>query len=260
MVQSISTSASNWSEYERLQHKIQFNTNLADTIDEQFTKFFGVPLPKVVPTHVQWLRNLLVLDRMKLDASEKQLLDEIREFEFTPLESSVRIVVQSLLRIFNIHITAHEKVKYGTPDFVVRTSTSSRMNFVQCVIETKPGGKYDTNMRVKYRDQLIAYILSITIENHKKALAYNINEIKVHKMFGILHIGLTPIFYKVDVPKDYVSAMMKGDYDSMTELLVEEYIHEDPYNDREFLRLESHNLVVKSYCAFKVLMENSKYN
>lgn len=253
-----STAASQWTNFERIKHNIKFNANATSTLDQKFEAFFGQPLEKDVPPKFKFLRDVVEKDREGLDATGKRLFDSILDFDLKHSENSVRLVMQNLLHIMEFTPTTNEKVTYETPDLVIHTMLNN-IKYVQCVIEMKRGGSYDFKLRATYRLQLIAYILSMAVENAKLSDVLGAPEIKVQTLFGLLQIGLTPVIYKVNIPSSYVNSLINNDYASLTELVVEEFVNVEPYTDREFLRLQSHNVIVNIYSGLKQLMDRTNF-
>lgn len=90
-------------------------------------------------------------------------------------------------------------------------------------------------------------MVSMAVENYENLIIVNENErFGSQLIFGILLIGLTPIFYRANIDDAYIEAILDHSFDGIPNLKIHEFVPVDPYNDREFLNPLLRPILIKS--------------
>lgn len=236
-----------------------------------FAEFFEREFPEKDNPRYEKLVNWCWSDDMTslpadIDAIARKLLAQSEEFQIIQSEASVEACVKSLFELFKLEpLLEKTSVHFGRVDMIIskRDRTVLQMEIMKCAVEVKGPTAYSVQFREKSRDQLAAYMISLAIENVANAKTEG-ETLTTQKIFGILHIGLTPIFYKTEVTNEYIEAILRSHHDICTdepqipELRINEFRPVLRYNDRELLRRSSRSIIFKCYEALKVMMQMRK--
>lgn len=120
-------------------------------------------------------------------------------------------------------------------------------NFMFCAFEIKASSPYNIQLRSTRRTQLAAYLISMAIENDTNLRIVKGKRFGCQELFGVLHIGLTPIFYQAEITDKYINSINNKEFDGIAELVIKEFVPVEPYTDREFTRASTRPLLLKSF-------------
>lgn len=194
-----------------------------------------------------------------VDSTYARFINNSHTFELFQSETSVECCVRTLFELFNLKpLTEKITVQFGRVDMMLSTPDQDLMN---CAVEVKGPAAYDLLFKERCRYQLAAYIISMGIENSRRLNVINGKRFTKQNLLGILHIGLTPIFYKAEITDEYLDAILplsefECNDDKIPQLLISEFVPVSPYTDRELLRSrESRSVIFKSYQAFRNLAD-----
>lgn len=191
---------------------------------------------------------------------DDELKELAYEFNVDGSESNVEIYLRTILKLHGMKATGKKHLQFGYADMLLKNDES--LNFVSTVIETKPSSSCDVTKRKIYRAQLAAYMIGAAIQNEKQ-----INEckksFKCQDIIGVVHIGLTPIFYKTQISKLYLDAVshaIESEEENISQsIVIEEFTPKmDPFCDREVLFKNSRCVIFKCYAGLK--LANAKFS
>lgn len=232
--------------------------------EDGFKDFFEKELPAEVNNSAKGLITA-EWDREPFEADDplhRQLLEDAFKYQLSSSDDSVQNCARTLFRIFNVEsIREKQATDFGVADMVV--SKDPDLDLHNCVIENKSGTKYSDRRRRKYSLQLAIHMLSIASKNSEFFRKQHNKYFDYQNILGILHYGLTPIFYKVKITEEYLQAVQALCRTEQTVLIAnfptlvfKEYIPiKLPNCDRELLLNKSRPILFKCYEAFKELSE-----
>jgi len=103
-------------------------------------------------------------------------------------------------------------------------------------------------------------MLCAALENYRELKGRNeAHNFNFQNIGGVLHFGLTPIFFKVHIKDDYManfSKKIKMEEIEMPELTIVQYAPIEPYMDQELLMKSSRSILFKCYINFIKLLQS----
>lgn len=227
-----------------------------------FEKFFGEKEPEGVTQLLievlGWADWCVEDDITKIKQEYREIARAISAFERTLSETSVKRVFRAILNLFDIDAVDECTNLLGRNDMIIDSANGLH----SLVVENKSGGANAHTKMINCRLQLLAYMMALAADNFKKAKSNNKNsDIGTQTIIGLLHIGLTPIFYKAKFTSAYVQFLLRftdknRDENEIIvepeELLVEWYNPSQcryKFTDRELLKNRATKKILKCYNA-----------
>lgn len=197
-------------------------------------------------------------DKSYDDYVQKSITQKLIAFTMTQSESSVDKFITSILDIFGMKPFEKTKTYFGQADML--DLSLSKCGLVNGVIENKRGGPFAPDKVHTYRTQLAANMVGIALQNAKISETYR-KELEIQHIIGVLHYGLSPVFYKVSIPKEYLERIQKL-FDNtephptkVPPLEIAEYYPDEMRHDRLLQFSEPRKQIFKCYAAFKQLLK-----
>lgn len=229
-------------------HENDFVNKLKITFKPVFTykDFFGID-PPMAPSEVpDSFSNLIDWANDK-----KPLYEQIRNFELCGSEADVECVVSSILQMLQLSPVKLKSVFYGVADMLIGKSSLYTL-----VIENKAGGFNMSSKIEEYRTQLVACMISIAIDNANYLKVQFGKSIKNQSVLGIVHCGLTPIFFRTVISDTYIEAtkyMRKVKGEGLDILQYTPVA--PPYSDREVIKETSQKRIIEAYFGMSKLYQ-----
>lgn len=252
-------SASSWGSLQKERFKIHFKSgrSASSTFASEFELFFEKKEPSDVPQDMKPLCNLDFFDEIPTSTLpiNKKINQHAQDYQLRWTESTAEDFFKVLLEVFGEHPVNKVRLEFGTADIVLQRPFNGSQ-YMACVIEIKGGKPYNLNYQNKYRLQLASYMISLAMDNSNKIqIKSDGQHFAVQRIYGILVMGITPIFYRADFTQEYIESIGK-DPSQIPDVTVMEFAPIDPYTDREFLRKTSRPLIIK---CLQALFEGAKF-
>lgn len=191
-----------------------------------------------------------------------KLVKESYAFQFSQSEADTSNCVQTICDIFELNTLSYmQTLKFGRVEMLL-IHEENQFIFKRCAIENKGGGPYNLDKHIESRSQLAASIISIAIDNAKELHELYDKNFDHQTIFGMLHMGLTPIFFKSNITDEYLQCIkalyeksQNEEVPNIPALIIKEFTPTRPYCDRELLNIDSRPTIFKSYRLFKKLMD-----
>ncbi|KAG4072751.1 hypothetical protein HA402_001863 [Bradysia odoriphaga] len=245
-------SASNWRSEEKIMFNLNFHSERSEnsTVATEFLSFFEKSVPNEVPFHLKDLTEMNWYDPFNdnADPIHKKLVNQSAQFQLLQSDAASEDFVKTIIEIFEFCPVPKVKLRFGVVDIVL-TETVQGLPFMFCAFEIKGAAPYDIYYRDKCRIQLAAYLISMALDNDKKLQLVHQRRFGCQRLYGVLNIGLTPIFYKTDIEDSYIDAISDNSWKNIPQLMIKEFTPIEPYNDREFLNHWSRPILIKSFDA-----------
>lgn len=257
-------SASSWRSDQKERFNIKFHSERSknSTLETEFLSFFEKELPVDVPGDLKTLTSMNWYEtQIEVEPIHAKLINQSHQFQLYQSEANTEEFVKTILGIFKIRPLPKVRLRFGVADLVLTQMMEEGLPFMYCVFEMKGAAPYDIEYRDKCRTQLAAYMISMALENDHNLQLTNGSRFGSQRLFGVLHIGLTPIFYQADIGDNYIDSISAANsFENVPELAIKEYTPIQPYNDREFFNQQSRPILIKSFEALLSKKKNFERN
>lgn len=250
-------SASQWGSRQLQKFNIYFvpcQINGKISNEAEICKFFD----QKEPLDISQFKKLIEMDLQRTPDTEmnqnKTFSETVVQFMIRQTEADVQSYAKNILIMLDLQSIEKFRCIFGVVDMIPADCQNQIFN---AAIENTGPNAFDLTKWEAYRAQLAAYFIGIALENAKMLTHHN-KTWECQKFIGILHYGLTPIFYKTEIYKTYLDklkvSMEKDIYENLPEVQIEEFTPvRAPFADREIIYKDSRKAIFSCYAAFSAL-------